>query len=86
MGNNKKQIGMFETSNELWEDHWVDMPEFMQEDLSPFKEINIKLRNREDMELFMEIVGQEFTMKTKSIWFPKLEIKKVAHLRYIDES
>lgn len=69
-----------------WEKEWEDMPEFLQEDQSPFKEIVVKLRNKEDMIEFMDIVKQKFTMKTKSIWYPILEIKKISHLRYKDKN
>ncbi len=71
---------------EWWEEEWQGMPEFKQENLTPFHEIVIKFRNREDMDKFMVIAGQKFTMKTNSIWYPKLEIKKIAHLRWVDES
>lgn len=67
---------------EWWEEEWQGMPEFIQEDQSAFKEIVIKFRNRDDMEAFMKIIDQKFTMQTKSVWHPKLEIKKISHLRY----
>ena len=85
MSKENDQLALFEMK-EWWEDDWEGMPEFVQDDLAPFKELNIKFRDRSDMESFMKLVEQKFTMKTKSIWYPKLEIKKVAHLRYIDGS
>ena len=80
-----KQGKLFELG-EWWEKDWQGMPEFVQDDLTPFKEINLKFRNREDMEVFMVLLDQVFTMETKSIWFPKLEIKKISNLRYKSES
>jgi hypothetical protein len=78
----KNQQSLFECK-EAWEEHWQGMPEFVQEDQSPFNEIVIKFRNRKDMENFMNLVDQKFTRLTKSIWFLKLEITSIKDKRYV---
>ncbi len=83
-----EQVSLFEGNkkweSEWWEEDWNGMPEFIQKDQTQYKEIVIKFRNIEDMKQFMKTINQEFTVKTKAIWFPKLQIKKVANLRYVD--
>ena len=65
---------------------WQDMPEFVQEDLTPYRVLNVRFRNEEDVQKFAELMGQKITPKLKTIWFPYAEPRTVAHLRYIDES
>ena len=72
---------------EWWEEHWHNMPEFKQGNEVPFKEIIIKLKNKTDMEAFMELIGQKFTMKTTSKWYPAKETNwgGVNQVHYVDE-
>lgn len=65
---------------------WQDMPEFVQEDLTPYRVLNVRFRNEEDVQKFAELMGQKITPKLKTIWFPYAEPRTVAHFRYIDES
>lgn len=59
--------------SDKWENHWMDMPEFEQEDDTPFKKITVSFRTQEDYEEFVELVKQtNMTLKTKSIWYPSL--------------
>lgn len=69
-----------------WKKEWQGMPEFVQEDLSPYKTLQVHFASHEDMEKFSELIGQSLTIKTRSIWFPKAKIIKVCDKRYIDES
>lgn len=68
-----------------WEEHWVGMPEFVQEDKPPFKKIFLNFRNEEDYKAFAKLIGQNLTDKTKSIWYPKLEIDDNMLKRWIEE-
>ena len=61
-----------ETEQDQWEEHWKQMPEFEQDDLTPYRSFNVHLRNDEDVKRFSKLMGQEFTDKTKSIWHPIL--------------
>lgn len=65
---------------------WEGMPEYVMEDLSPHRVINVRFRNDEDVQKFAELMGQIITPKQKTIWFPYAEPRLRAHLRYVDES
>jgi hypothetical protein len=52
-----------------WEDHWVGMPEFVQEDAEPFDSIIVHFRNRENRIEFLEKNGYD-PLRRKSIWYP----------------
>lgn len=60
------------------------MPEFVQNDLMPFKTIYVHFESKIDMESFAELVEQTLTMNTKSIWYPEMTIDKLSRKRYID--
>jgi hypothetical protein len=68
-----------------WEEHWKGMPEFVQKDKPPFKSIFLHFRNKEDYVAFAKLIEQNLTDKTKSIWYPKLEIDDNMLKRWIEE-
>jgi len=74
-----------EKYNDVFEE-WKDMPEFMQEDLTPYHAINIRFRNSQDMEEFAKLVDQKVTKKTKTIWFPFLPFRRASRFKYVKES
>jgi hypothetical protein len=74
-----------EVTNKPWQEHWQDMPEFVQEDLRSFRKIVVHFRNQEDVDAFAELIGQTLSPKQPSTWFPKQEHRKASHLRYEDE-
>jgi len=58
-----------------WQKFWQGMPEFVQENNSPFFQLKIRLRDSKDLALFRDTVGQKhINEKTKSIWHPKLDV------------
>jgi len=67
-----------------WEEHWVGMPEFVQEEKPPFKKIFLSFRNEDDYNAFAKLVDQNLTEKTKSIWYPKLEADNNMLKRWIE--
>jgi hypothetical protein len=69
-----------------WRKEWQDMPEFFQEDLMPFRVLNVRFRNEEDVQEFARLMEQVITPKQKALWFPHAEFRRAAHLRYVDES
>jgi hypothetical protein len=72
---------------EAWEDEWEGMPEFIQDDLEPFKTIKVHFKTEEDLKSFAALVGQKLTLQTKGIWFPSIKKKnKKTHRLYTDES
>jgi hypothetical protein len=58
------------------EEHWVDMPEFVQEKNTEYKKLIIRFDNEKDYQEFADLIGQKLTDKTKSIWYPKLDRHK----------
>ncbi len=69
-----------------WTEHWKGMPEYKQEDNGPWKTVRIHFRNEEDYNAFGKLTGNtHLTKKTKSAWYPKLEITKNALLRWIED-
>jgi hypothetical protein len=68
-------------------DEWDDMPEFIQEKKEPYCKIIIRCETEEDMNKMAELLGQKFTSKTKSAWFPyKSHFTGNFKNRYEDES
>lgn len=81
MSKEDDQINLFESEPE-WKEHWVGMPEFVQKDLEPIKQITVSFESEEDMARFAELVGQTVTMNTRSIWFPEVDIGRYANKRW----
>ena len=69
-----------------WEKEWQGMPEFIQDDLSSYRKIIIHFRSDEDVKKFSQLIDQPITPKQPSLWYPKLDVRRYAHLRYVDES
>ena len=68
-----------------WTEHWKGMPEYKQDDNGPWKTIKMHFRNEEDFNEFSKLTGNNLSKKTKSAWYPKLEITKNALLRWIED-
>lgn len=64
------------------EDEWKDMPEFNQPDATSFRKIIVHFNDQESVDEFSELIGQDLTDKTKSIWHPKQEIRDTESKRY----
>jgi len=67
-----------------WKNHWKGMPEFIQDDLAPFKTVLVHFGNQENVDKFAELVGQKLTPQTRYIWYPRLEKGHYRNKRYID--
>jgi hypothetical protein len=67
--------------NELWE----GMPEYENENITPFRSINVRFRNEKDIKEFCDLIGQKITNETKSIWHPKLKQNDFISEAYISE-
>ena len=61
------------------------MPEFEQNDLTPYRTLNVHFRNEEDISAFAELLGQSITDRTKSMWYPILERNNYQEDEYTDE-
>lgn len=86
MANENKQssIKPFLDVPEWWEKHWQGMPEFVQEDQTPYKSIFVHFENKQDMKDFAELVKQKIGFKTQSIWYPKVEREQLINKKYVD--
>jgi hypothetical protein len=69
-----------------WRREWQGMPEFFQEDLMPYRVLNLRFRCEEDVQEFAKLVEQVITPKQKALWFPYAEPRRASHLRWVDES
>jgi hypothetical protein len=54
----------------FYDEHWLGMPEFIQEKQEPYAKIIIRVNNKKDLDELSSLLGQKFTTKTKSAWFP----------------
>jgi len=77
---------LFENLQESFRDEWRNMPEYIQEDLTPFRVINVRFRNQKDVDAFEKLMQQKITEKQKTIWFPYAEPRIASIYRYVDES
>ena len=66
----KKSKGFFDIK-EPWEEHWQGMPEFVQNDKTPYKTILVHFKNDEDIKNFSKLINQKITPQTKFVWHPK---------------
>ena len=79
------EVEEVEIDPDHWTQHWKGMPEYKQEDNGPWKTIKMHFRNEEDFKEFSKLAGNNLSKKTKSAWYPKLEITKNALLRWIED-
>lgn len=80
------QVGFFSDDEVVaWRKEWRGMPEFVQEDLTPWKSIIVHFSTRGDLEVFSAVVDRKLTPNTRSFWFPEAEIGHYANKRYQDE-
>ena len=80
------QSELFPDFENEWEKEWHGMPEFVQDDLTPFRSIIINFSCPDDIELFKKAINETFTPLTKSLWYPSEENIKPSSRRYVDES
>jgi hypothetical protein len=76
---------LFDDFENEWQKEWKDMPEFVQEDLTSRRKIVVHFRNDDDVKKFAELIGQKITPKQPSLWYPEMQPRRYAHLRYIKE-
>jgi len=62
-----------------WEEEWKDMPEFVQGDKKAIKRVTINFETEEDIEKFNVVTGLKVTMKTKGVFYPKVDNRKIEY-------
>ena len=65
---------------------WRGMPEFEHDDLTGYQPVHVHFKCKEDRDAFAALIGQKFTDKTRSIWYPEMEIGRARDKAYADES
>jgi hypothetical protein len=59
--------------DEWWKPYWKSMPEFVQEDLSPWRTVEVRFKDDKAIRDFSNKIGQKITKDTKFVWHPKSE-------------
>lgn len=65
-------------------EEWAGMPEFKNTE-DCYRTVVVSFNDQASVETFFKIIGQDFTDKTKSIWFPAKERRELKDLAYDDE-
>ena len=79
------QINMFPDFENEWEKEWHSMPEFIQQNTEPIQQIIISFQTYDHVKRFGEMLDQNVTANTKSLWFPKKETLPPKFFLYVDE-
>lgn len=66
--------------------HWKGMPEFKQDALKPYQKVVVNLIDEQGALRFFKLIGQPYTKKTRSIWFPEVSEDKYIDKRYSDKA
>jgi hypothetical protein len=64
------------------DEHWVGMPEFVQNDIAAHRKLTVNFADEEAVRRFFKLINQAYTPKTRSIWFPEIQIDKLQDKRY----
>lgn len=68
-----------------WRDEeWAGMPEFVQEDLAPYRTLYVHFESQDAVLAFAALIGQRIGPRIRFIWYPKAEIGHFADKRYVD--
>jgi hypothetical protein len=63
-------------------EEWEGMPEFDQPDDTSFRQLIVHFKDEYDVAEFFGMIGQSFTPRTKSIWYPEQERRDTESRRY----
>jgi hypothetical protein len=61
---------------------YAGMPEYENEDKTPFRQIIVSFPDEQSVEAFFEKIKQSYTPDTKSVWFPEQERNKTINKSY----
>lgn len=71
-----------------WKTHWKGMPDFFQQDMTPYQTINIHFRCPEDRESFGKLIGRKILSPgkyPKVVWWPDDSVDRYADKRFRTE-
>ena len=66
-----EEMGLFKQEEFNPYQEWQGMPEFEQEAYQEYKQLLIRFDTKEDYQVFAQLIGQNLTEQTKSIWYPE---------------
>lgn len=61
---------------------WQGMPEFDQQDKTSFKSVVVHFKDQAAVDKFADLTKHQITPKTRSIWYPEIEIERYADKQY----
>jgi len=79
----KDNNGFFKIKR-IEEKEWEGMPEFIQESVEPYHSIKIHFKHEKAMKHFAKKMKQHITKKTKFIYYPKKDKKKLKDYIWVD--
>jgi len=71
------------TDNDPW-NQWTGMPQF-ENPSDCHRKVIVSFENDEDVRSFFELLGQDFTEKTKSVWHPAKGKRDLKNKRWADD-
>lgn len=74
----------FEEGETDAEAEWTDMPEYQSEETCHSRCV-VKFASEQDRAAFFSVLGQKYTEKTLSAWYPVRERRNLEDLRWADE-
>lgn len=77
------QESLFPDLKTTTEQEWEGMPEFVQGDKDPIKQVIVSFKSWDDYKAFAKLVDQNLSPKTQSIWYPKAEIERMVDKAYV---
>lgn len=69
-----------------WREHWVGMPEFVQERQREYAKITVRFRNQGDLDDFARLIRQKLNKNSQCTWYPELVIDKAKRKKYVRKS
>jgi hypothetical protein len=70
--------------NSNWRTHWIDMPEYLQENDNTFRAVDMYFRTKKHYDDFAKRINLDLSDLTNSTWYPKRDIVKNRTLRWVD--
>jgi hypothetical protein len=68
-----------------WEAHWKGMPDYTQENQTPWQTLKVHFRNADDRKAFADLIGQQILDRTSFVWHPKAERGVAGDKRWVTE-
>lgn len=86
MTKKKKEVPKAKTKKPNYKELWKGMPEFVQENVKPFKSVIVHIGSKEDMLKLSKVIGQEIISTTKYIHYPLREKVSETDHRWTDKT